>query len=268
MKGKWENLKALLKSYRRVIIAFSGGLDSSLLLFLAIKILKKNDVFPVIFFSPIYPLEHLKRAISFLNYLGTEGIFIFTEELKKNNFVRNTPMRCYYCKKDAYKKLLLLKNFLKVNKIIEGTNYSDLKDFRPGIKVLKELNIESPYLKLKIKKEEIRKKARELRIPNYDMPSSPCLSSRIAYYQIINEEKLTRVEKGEEFLRRLGLKDFRLRMIDNKAKIELKDEKDYRKVIKNRKRIVNNLKKLGFSEILLDLKGYQPMGLQWTMKNS
>ncbi|MEO0130305.1 MAG: ATP-dependent sacrificial sulfur transferase LarE [candidate division WOR-3 bacterium] len=267
MKRRLAKLKALLESYRRVIIAFSGGVDSSLLLFLALKVLKKNNVFPVIFLSPTYPLDHLKRAIKFLNSFKIEGIFIFTEELKEKKFVQNPPERCYYCKKDAYKKLILLKDFLKADKIIEGTNYSDLKDFRPGIKALKELNIESPYLKLKTRKEEIRKMAKELKIPNYDLPSSPCLSSRIAYYQVIDEEKLSKVEKGEEILRKLGLRDFRLRIIDNYAKIELKGEEDYWKIIKNRKKIVNNLKKIGFSEILLDLMGYRPMGLQWIMKN-
>ncbi|MEO0087450.1 MAG: TIGR00268 family protein, partial [candidate division WOR-3 bacterium] len=150
MKRKFSRLKALLKSYRKAIVAFSGGVDSSLLLFLAIKILKKNNVFPVIFVSPTYPLIHLKRAIIFLNNLGVEGIFVFTEELEEKRFVQNSPERCYYCKKEAYKKLLLLKKFFEVSKIIEGTNYSDLKDFRPGLKALKELNIESPFWKLKI----------------------------------------------------------------------------------------------------------------------
>ncbi|MEM2174773.1 MAG: ATP-dependent sacrificial sulfur transferase LarE, partial [Candidatus Micrarchaeia archaeon] len=187
MKRKFTKLKELLKSYKKVILAFSGGVDSSLLLFLALKILKKENVFPIIFISPTYPLDHLKRAVNFLDNFDIKGIFLFCEELKDKNFIKNPPERCYYCKKDAYKKLLLLKDFLKVNKIIEGTNYSDLKDFRPGIKALKELNIESPYLKLKIRKEEIRKMAKELKIPNYDLPSSPCLSSRIAYYQVIDE---------------------------------------------------------------------------------
>lgn len=248
------------------MVAFSGGVDSSLLLFLASKVLKKNVLFPVIFISPTYPFWQLKRAIDFLDNLGIEGIFLFTEELKEKNFIKNPPERCYYCKKEGYKKLLLLKDFFQVNKIIEGTNYSDLKDFRPGIKALKELKIESPYLKLKISKEEIREKAKELKIFNYEAPSSPCLSTRIPYYEVINEEKLLKVEKGEEILRRLGLRDFRLRMINNKAKIELKEEKDYLKIFKNRKKIVNDLKKIGFSEVLLDLKGYQPMGLQWIMK--
>ncbi|MCS7250611.1 MAG: ATP-dependent sacrificial sulfur transferase LarE [candidate division WOR-3 bacterium] len=267
MKRKFEKLKNLLKSYKKVMIAFSGGVDSSLLLFLALKVLGKNNVFPVIFISPTYPFFHLKRAINFLNNLGIKGIFLFTEELKREEFIKNPPERCYYCKKDSYQKLLLLKDIFKVNKIIEGTNYSDLKDYRPGIKALKELNIESPYLKLKIKKEEIRKKAKDLKIPNYDAPSSPCLSSRIPFYERIDEEKLIKVEKGEEFLKSLGLKDFRLRMINNKAKIELKREEDYILVIKNRKRIIDSLKKIGFSEFLLDLRGYQPMGIQWIMRN-
>lgn len=268
MEEKFKKLENLLRKYKRVLIAFSGGVDSSLLTYYALKVLKKENIFPAIFISPTYPLFHLKKALSFLNHFSLTGVFIFTEELKEKNFKKNLPERCYYCKKDAYEKLLLLKDFFKANKIIEGTNFSDLKDFRPGIKALKELKIESPYLKLKIKKLLIRKKAKALKIPNYNLPSSPCLSSRIPYFQKISEEALLKVEKGEAILRKFGLKDFRLRLIGNKAKIELKKERDYLKLIKNRKKLVKDLLKIGFSEILLDLIGYQPMGLQWITRKS
>jgi len=266
---KFLELKNLLKKYKKVMVAFSGGVDSSLLLYYALKTLKKENVFPVIFISPTYPLDHLKRATEFLKRFKKEGIFIFTEELKEEGFKNNPPERCYYCKKSAYEKLLLLKDFFKVDKILEGTNLSDLSDFRPGIKALKELKILSPYVKLKINKLMIRKKAKALKLPNYNQPSSPCLSSRIPYFQKLDELKLSKVEKGEEILKKQGLKDFRLRLIDDKlAKIELKEKSDYLLLFKKREAIVKNLKKIGFKEIYLDLFGYQPMGLQWITKKS
>jgi uncharacterized protein len=269
LADKFLKLKDLLKKEKKVMIAFSGGVDSSLLLYYALKTLKKEKVLPVIFLSPTYPLDQLKKATQFLKRFKKEGIFIFTEELGEKNFKNNPPERCYYCKKSAYEKLLLLKDFFKVDKILEGTNLSDLSDFRPGIKALKELKILSPYLQLKIDKSTIRKKAKALKIPHYNQPSSPCLSSRIPYFQKIDELKLAKIEKGEEFLKKKGLKDFRLRIIGDKiAKIELKEKNDYWLLLRKREVIVKNLKKIGFQEVYLDLAGYRPMGLQWITKKS
>lgn len=263
LKEKVKRLKEILKGYKKVTCAFSGGVDSTLLLKFALKTLGKENVLAVTFVSPTYALRELKEAKRILNLLKPRHLFLFTEELEEKGFSNNPPNRCYFCKRDAYRllRVVMRETDFREAVVIEGTNLSDAKDYRPGQEALKELNIKSPFSLARMKKDEIRILAKRFSLPNYQKPSNSCLASRLPFSQKITEKELARVEKGEEILRRLGLSFFRLRSEGDKARMEV--TKDWAKVIKKRKEIVKEIKRLGYRYITLDLEGYRPMGLQW-----
>ncbi len=256
---KLKRLEKTLKGYKRVICAFSGGVDSTLLLYLALKTLKRESVRAVTFVSPTYSRYDLKAVKHLLRFLKANHLFLLTEELKDKDFLSNPPDRCYFCKRSAYQ---LLRQLFPNWVIIEGTNLSDLKDHRPGRRALWELKIKSPFLLARMEKDDIRTLARRFSLPNYQKPPNPCLASRLPFFRKITEEELMRVERGEEVLRRLGLSFFRLRSEGKTARLETEPE-EWRKVLKRRSEILRGLKRLGYSFITLDLEGYRPSGLRW-----
>ncbi len=262
LRKKLARLQKILKGYKKVICAFSGGVDSTLLLKCALITLGRENCLAVTFVSPTYSISCLKEVKHLLRLLGAPHLFILTDELRDKRFRANPPQRCYFCKLAAYKELQGIKEFYGASFIIEGTNADDLKDYRPGRKALKELNIKSPFLLAGIRKKEIRALAKRFSLPNYDKPPNPCLASRIPFFNQITEAELVRVEKGEEELRQIGLQFFRLRSEGKTARIET-NPKNWDKVIKKRGVIIPALKKLGYRFITLDLEGYQPSGLRW-----
>ena len=258
MDQKIRRLKNILKNLKQVVIAYSGGLDSTFLLKAAIDTLGCKNILAVTARSETYPLSEYKEAVSIARRIGAKHITIDTRELELVNFRSNPVNRCYYCKKELFKKMDGIKNKYGMAFVIDGTNYDDLKDVRYGRKAARELGVRSPLLETKLTKADIRKFSKALGLPTWDKPSFACLASRIPFNSAILEKDLRRIDKAEIYLRRLGFKQVRLRVHGNIARIEIYED-EFQKVLNNRvkKGIVNKLKLLGFKYITLDLAGYR-----------
>jgi len=257
---KFEQLKKRLKKMEKVLIAFSGGVDSSFLLKVALDTLGKENVLAVTADSKTYPREELKDASNLAKDLGLDGRhrIIKTSELKLKNFSENPQDRCYYCKFKLFSKLKKIAQKNKISYVLDGSNYSDQNDFRPGRKALTELGIRSPLLESGLTKEEIRALSKKLKLPTWNKPALACLSSRIPYGEKITLEKLKRIEKAESFLKNLGFNQLRVRDHNNIARLELELEEFKKLTDENlRVKIYDKFRGLGFTYVTLDLLGYR-----------
>lgn len=251
---KLQKLKKMLYSYPGVVVAFSGGVDSSLLLKLAKDVLKQK-VIAVTASSPLYPDAETRIAEKIAGMLKVKHLIIHSNELENPDFVKNPQNRCYYCKIELFKRLKeIAKKYGYV--VLEGSNYSDLNDFRPGFIAAKRLNIKSPLIEARLTKAEIRKLARHFKLPNWNKPSMACLASRIPYGIKIDKKNLARIERGEEFLKSLKFSQCRVRDHFPIARIEIV-ENEFKKIFKYKKKIVKQFKKFGYKYITLDLEGYR-----------
>ena len=255
--SKLELLKKELKSQGRALIAFSGGVDSTLLLKVAKGVLGKN-VLAVTVRSPLFPDRELKEAQTFCASQGIEHLIIVSDVLRYKEFRKNPPDRCYICKKLLFKELLAVADQRGVKYVAEGSNLDDLADFRPGRKALLELGIKSPLLKAGLTKEEIRILSQKYGLASWDKPSLACLSSRIPYGEEITEEKLSMVDRAEQHLLDLGFKQVRVRFHGDLARIEIPVADNPRIVDPSiAQQIYNRFADLGFLYTTLDLKGYR-----------
>ncbi len=251
---KIERLKKILKQYPGVVVAFSGGIDSTFLLKMAIDLFK-NKVIAVTAASPLYPENEIALAKRIAQRLNVKHIIIRTDELENDYFKTNPVNRCFYCKIELFKKIkrIAQKNGLT---IIEASNYSDLNDFRPGLKAAKELGVKSPLIEAKLTKDEIRYFARILKLPNWNKPSMACLASRIPYGVEINKKILKRIKSAEAFLKKLKFSQYRVRDYFPIARVEV-IQNEFARMIKNRARIIRFFKRIGYKYITLDLEGYR-----------
>ncbi|MCM8783549.1 MAG: ATP-dependent sacrificial sulfur transferase LarE [Candidatus Omnitrophica bacterium] len=255
---KLEKLKKILEKLGSVIIAYSGGVDSSLLLKVARDTLGKDSVLAVTAFSSTYPKVEYRQAKTLANQLGVEHLIVYTEELRNKNFRKNLKNRCFYCKHEFFKKLASLCQKRGFNKVIDGTNYEDRFDYRPGLKARNKWGVFSPLEKAGLRKEEIRRLAKDLRLPNWNKPAQPCLASRFSYGTEINLKKLSMIERAEEFLRGKGFSQVRVRLHQDIVRIEVEKEKISRIFSRTlREEIVRKFKRVGFKYIALDLEGYR-----------
>jgi uncharacterized protein len=251
---KLDKLKNILRSYPGVVVAFSGGVDSSLLLKIAKEVLK-DYVIAITAASPIHPKDEIDTARTIAQKLKCKHIIFQSKELENPKFVKNLKTRCYYCKID------LFKNFKRIAAkygydVIEGSNTSDLSDYRPGFKALNKLGIKSPFIESNINKKEIRRLAKKFRLPNWNKPSMACLASRIPYEKIINKKILKRIEAAEAYLKKRRLTQVRVRDHYPIARIEVLNN-EFKIVLKHRKKITTYLQNLGYKYITIDLQGYQ-----------
>ncbi|MFX0001654.1 MAG: ATP-dependent sacrificial sulfur transferase LarE [Candidatus Hodarchaeota archaeon] len=254
---KLKELKSFLDG-KKVIVAFSGGVDSSLLAYLSKKYAK--DTLLITERSILYPEEEVKEASKFANKHGIEHKIIKRDPLKNKEFQCNPSNRCYICKMGLYNDIIEIKNSKNFDLILDGSNIDDLSDYRPGMQALKELQISTPYIDFNIDKTEIRQICKYYNLDIQAKPSMACFSSRIPYGQIINEEKLFMIREAERFLKNtFNLKQLRVRLHENNlGRIEFL-ESDLPKVLteENMKIIRNALKKIGFIYVTVDLAGFR-----------
>jgi len=257
LKFKLDNVISFLKN-QKVIVAFSGGVDSSLLAFLSKKFARKTLL--ITESSILYPEEEIEETKKFAKKYDIPHIIIERDPLRDELFKCNPEDRCYICKTGLYGTILEIKEEKDYDLIIDGSNYDDLSDFRPGMKALKELNISTPYIKYELNKQEIRELSKFYGLRVQSKPSMACFSSRIPYGQIINDEKLTRIREGERFLKNtFNLKQFRVRHHENNlARIEFLPE-DLPNILKdeNLRLIKAKFKELGFIYITIDIEGFR-----------
>lgn len=265
--AKYEQLKKLLASMDGAVVAYSGGVDSAFLLSVAHDVLKERVV-AVVATSLTYPESEVKQALSLAKKMGVRVLLVKTKELENPAFITNPPDRCYYCKQELFSTLKKIAAQEGISFVLDGTNYDDRKDYRPGSRAARELGIRSPLAEVKLRKEEIRHLSRWLKLPTWDKPSLACLASRFPYFTEIKPERLAKISKAEAILRRVGFKQVRVRhQSDDLVRIEIEPE-DFSLIIdpKIRKPIIKCFKSLGYIYITLDLEGYRSGSLNLTLK--
>lgn len=257
IEQKWERLKELLCSMQCAVVAYSGGVDSSLLLKAASGVMGAN-IIAVTADSETYPPGELAEAKEFARSLGVTHRILHTGELSSEQFVSNPPDRCYFCKKELFGKLKQIAESESISYIVDGSNTDDLKDYRPGSKAAAEFGVRSPLREAGFSKSDVRAYARILNLPVWDKPSMACLSSRIPYGTRITRELLKTVQSAEDLLHVLGFRQARVRHHGDTARIEI-DRKDFNHFVADdlSQKIVAGLKRLGYTYVCLDLEGYR-----------
>jgi uncharacterized protein len=255
---KVEKLEDIIASMRKVVVAYSGGVDSSLLLSLARRILG-GDALAVTASSEIIPQKEIEEAKKLAKEIGATHRIIYPNPLENSRFTANDPERCYHCKSGLCSVLEEIRESEGALFVLDGTNMDDLEDYRPGKKAALEWDVRSPLLEAGFTKEDIRRLSRSHGLPAWDRPSNACLASRIPYGQEIAADKLGRIELAEHIISGLGARQIRVRLHDiNTARIEVaQDDIELLAGEETRSCIVRELKKLGFIYVTIDLEGYQ-----------
>jgi len=252
---KMEHLKSIITGCESAVIAFSGGVDSSLVCAVAHEVLGERVV-AVTAVSHTYPPGEIDVAKEVAKRIGIKHMIIETGELDDPRFIANPIDRCYFCKGELLGKLDDVRKKFGFKKILDGTNHDDLSDFRPGYRALEELGVISPLALAGISKEEVRQLAAEYSLPNFDKPANPCLASRIPFGCKITQESLERIAKAEGFIHSLGFRVVRVRDHGDLASIEVA-KSELEKAFRLKNEMEKNLMRLGYRFVTLDLEGYR-----------
>ncbi len=255
-QNKKEILVSILEKYDNLIVAFSGGVDSTFLLRVAQEVLKGNVV-AVTAESSIHSEIETEFTKKFTKNSGIKHIIIQVGEMSRPDFVENTKNRCYLCKKLLAQELLKLASEMKISNIAHGTNLDDMDDYRPGFKAAGEMGMVAPLLNAKMTKKDIRMLSKKMGLDTWDKPSMACLASRIPYGTPITDEALNKIDRAEQFILSLGFISCRVRYHNDLARIEVSPE-DFKRLFddKTRMAIISKFKDIGFLYISMDLEGY------------
>ncbi|RIK66769.1 MAG: ATP-dependent sacrificial sulfur transferase LarE [Planctomycetota bacterium] len=253
-----QKMRDILRSLKRVAVAFSGGVDSTFVLRVAVDTLGRENVLAVTGRSASVASGEFDDAVRLAATIGAEHVILDTHEFEDANYLANPANRCYYCKTELYSRMAPLVAARGFRAIVNGTNANDLGDYRPGLTAAKEHNVRAPAAEVGLTKADIRALSAQMGLPTHDKPAAPCLSSRVQYGEAITPEKLRMIERAETVLRDLGFRECRVRHHDKLARIEVPAADIERLASEDvRARIDEAFREIGYQYITLDLRGFR-----------
>lgn len=254
LRVKLEKLEKWYSARKGSIVAFSGGVDSTLVLFLARKFQGKENAIGIISNSESLKKKDFQLAHSICESFDIRLEVIKTTELADERYNENPVNRCYFCKEHLYRDLTAIKEKYPGFDVLNGTNFNDFGDYRPGLQVAANYKILSPLADCQVNKDEVRQIARFFHLPNWDKPASPCLSSRVPYFQSITPKKLQQIEDAENLLNEMGFNDVRVRHYDTYGKIEV-PKSEVGKLLLLKDEVSEKMASLGFEKCVIDEEG-------------